>query len=201
VPVVVDLAQSASLLDLDKRLRDLPATAKVRGVFFRLLRDETEKRGLSAVKDLRHVLEGKDVWRLYPARDLMTAYATAASLIDPDPNQGLRVLFHDMGPSYSRTWYGQLFRKFIGSPDPARALRYVERAKERVSNYSTWRLETLGPRHVVLHMFDEYFWIESAQRGGCEGLLDACDVAGEVRAELDGPYNGALDIQWSPRKR
>jgi len=198
VPVVVDLARSASQLDLEKRLRDLPATAMVRGIFFRLLKDETEKRGISAVEELKRVLVGKDVWRLYPARELMVAYATAASLVDPDPNQGLRSLFHDMGPSYSRTWYGQLFRKFLGSPDPGRAIRYIERAKERVSNYSTWRVETLGPRHVVLHMFNEYFWIESAQRGGCEGLLQACDVSGEVRPELDGPYNGALDVRWEP---
>jgi uncharacterized protein (TIGR02265 family) len=199
MPIVVDLARSSSQLDLEQRLRDLPSTAMVRGIFFRLLGDETQKRGISAVKEVRELLEGKDVWRLYPARELMIAYATAASMIDPDPNHGLRALFHGIAPSYAKTWYGQLFRKFLGTPDPARALRYIERAKERVSNYSTWRLETLGPRHVVLHMFDEYFWIESAQRGGCEGLLQACEVAGEVRAELDSPYSGALDIQWNAR--
>jgi uncharacterized protein (TIGR02265 family) len=199
VPVVVDVAKSVSRLDLEQRLRDLPSTAKVRGIFFRLLKDEVEKRGLSSLKELRGSLEKKDVWRLYPARELMIAYATTASLIDPDPNQGLRTLFHDMAPSYSKTWYGQLFRKFLGAPDPARALRYIEAAKERVANYTTWRVETIGPRHAVLHMFDEYFWIESAQLGGCEGLLEACDVVGEVRAELDGPYSGALDIQWKPK--
>jgi uncharacterized protein (TIGR02265 family) len=199
MPIVVDLRQATSRLDLEQRLRDLPATAMVRGIFFRLLKDETQKRGLASVDELRKLLDRRDVWRLYPARELMSAYATAASLIDPDPNEGLRTLFHDMAPSYGGTWYGQLFRKFLGTPDPARALRYIERAKERVSNYSTWRLETVGPRHVVLHMFDEYFWIESAQRGGCEGLLRACDVQGTVRAELDSPYAGALDIQWTPR--
>jgi uncharacterized protein (TIGR02265 family) len=201
MPGVVDLAQATSELDLEQRLRDLPSTAMVRGVFFRLLKDETEKRGISAVEELRRLLGGRDVWRLYPARELMIAYATAASLIDPDPNEGLRALWRSVAPGYARTWYGQLFRKFLGSPDPGRAMRYIERAKERVSNYSTWRVETVGPHHVVMHMFNEYFWIESAQRGGCEGLLEACDVAGEVRAELDGPYNGALDIRWKPAER
>jgi uncharacterized protein (TIGR02265 family) len=196
---IVDLTQATSQLDLERRLRDLPSSAMVRGVFFRLLKDEADKRGISSVKELRTVLRGKDVWRFYPARELMIGYATAASIIDPDPNQGLRALFHGIAPSYARTWYGQLFRKFLGNPDPARALRYIERAKERVSNYSTWRIETIGPRHIAVHMFDEYFWIESAQRGGCEGLLDSCDVTGNVRAELDSPYSGALVIQWKPR--
>jgi hypothetical protein len=28
-------------------------------------------------------------------------------------------------------------------------------------------------------------------------MLDACDVQGEVKVELDTPYSGALDIQWT----
>jgi uncharacterized protein (TIGR02265 family) len=191
---VVD--NTASPLDLEQRLRDLPSTAMVRGIFFKLLRDDVDRRGLGGHVELRRLLSGKDAWRLYPARELMIGYATAAPLIDVDPHNGLRKLFYGMAPSYAHTWYGQLFRKFLGPTDPARALRYIERAKERVSNYSTWRVETIGPGHVVLHLFDEYFWIESAQRGGCEGMLDACGVHGEVKVELDTPYSGALDIQW-----
>lgn len=200
MPLVVDLAQSMALLGVEQRLSDMPASAMVRGIFFRLLKDDTEKRGIGAVEDLRALLRGRDVWRMYPARELMMAYAITASLIDANPHEGLRALFRGMASSYSQTWYGQLFRKVLGTPDPARAIRYVERARERISNYATWRLETVGPCHMVLHMIDEYFWIESAQRGGSEGVLDACEVSGEVRAELDGPYTGALDIQWTPRR-
>jgi uncharacterized protein (TIGR02265 family) len=196
VPVVVDLARSAAQLDLEQRLRDLPPTAMVRGIFFRLLKDAAAERGLAGVDALERLLDGKLAWRFYPARDLMIAYATVASTVDPDPHEGLRTIFRGMAPSYARTWYGRWFQKLLIGPDPTRAISYVERAKERVSNYSTWKLEMLRPRHVVLHMFDEYFWIESAQRGGAEAVLDACGVEGEVRAELDSPYRGALDIRW-----
>ena len=201
MPVVVNQTPLTVQLDLTQRLTDLPASAMVRGVFFRLLKDDALKRGLGTVRELNDQLRERDGFRLYPARELMKAYATAASLIDPDPDQGLRTLFSGMAPSYATTWYGQLFRKVLGISDPARALRYIERARERVSNYGRWRLETVGPRHVVLHMFDEYFWIDSAQRGGCEGLLRSCGVVGEVRPELDSPYRGALDIQWDVDKR
>jgi uncharacterized protein (TIGR02265 family) len=200
MPTVIDLPGSMSKLGLEQRLRDLPSTAMVRGIFFRLLRDEAEKRGIAAVGELPRLLRGKDVWRLYPARELMIAYATTAPLVHVDPDEGLRALFRAQASSYAETWYGRLFRKFLGLPDPEKAIRYIERANERISNYSTWRLETVGTRHVVLHMFNEYFWIESAQRGGSEGVLDACEVEGEVNVELDDPYNGALDIQWRPRK-
>ena len=194
--VVVNQAPAAVGLDLTQRLSDVPASAMIRGVFFRLLKDEATKRGLSTVRDLNEKLRERDGFRFYPARELMKAYATAASLIDPDPEQGLRTLFLDMAPSYAKTLYGHQFRKLLGNPDPARALRYLERARERVANYGSWRLETIGPRHVVLHMFDEYLWIDSAQRGAVEGLLAACHVVGEIRIELDSPYRGAVDIRW-----
>jgi uncharacterized protein (TIGR02265 family) len=197
---VVTQVRSAPELDLEQRLRDLPPSAAVRGVFFWLLREEVGKRGLGANRELADMLRAKEVFRLYPAADLLKAYATAASLIEHDPNEGLRKLFSSMAPSYAKTWYGQLFSKFVGQ-DPGRALGYVERARERVANYGSWRLEIVEPRHVVLHMFDEYCWIESAQRGGCEALLEMCRVDGEVNVELDGPYRGALDIRWTPRNR
>ena len=76
---------------------------------------------------------------------------------------------------------------------------WLERTREHVANYGHWRLERRSPTHAILHRFDEYLWIEAAQRGGCEGLLTACGIRGEVHAELDDDYNGRLDIRWTPR--
>ena len=184
--------------DLERRLSDLPRSAMVRGVFFSMLRDEAVRRGLLSVRELAEILRKRDAWRMYPAPELMTAYATAAAFLHRDPNEGLRVLFASMPTAYVKTWYGGIFRKFLLG-DPARALRYVEKTREQLASYGTWRLESMGPRHAVFHMSDEFFWIESAQRGGCEGLLDICRVDGEVRATLDGPYRGTLDITWRPK--
>jgi hypothetical protein len=57
-----------------------------------------------------------------------------------------------------------------------------------------------GPGNAVLHMFDEYTWIEGAHRGGCEGLLIACGVEGSVEADLDSRFNGRLHVRWRSRK-
>ena len=90
MPKVIDLATSMAKLGLEQRLRDLPSTAMVRGIFFRLLKDEVDKRGIGTFDELPRLLRGKDVWRLYPARELMMAYATTAPLIHSDPEEGLR---------------------------------------------------------------------------------------------------------------
>ncbi|MET0591353.1 MAG: DUF2378 family protein [Polyangiaceae bacterium] len=192
------LNRESPSIDLARRLRDLPRSAMVRGVFFSMLRDEVERRALLSVRELAEILRNRDAWRLYPASELMTAYATTATLLHRDPNEGLRILFASMPASYVKTWYGGIFRKFLLG-EPERALRYVEKAREQLASYGTWRLETMGPRHVVFQMTDEFFWIDTAQRGGCEGLLEICGVEGEVRATLDGRYRGALDITWRPK--
>ena len=63
-------------------------------------------------------------------------------------------------------------------------------------NYGFWRVEHRGRHHVVLHMFNEYTWIDPWHRGGCEGLLGSCAVDGDVEVELDGPFEGRLHVRW-----
>src|SRR5262249_1434588 len=134
-------------------------------------------------------------YRLYPARNLLVAYAMAGALVHDDASQGIRAIFSDIADPFSRSWYGRAFADFLGF-DPASALQWLERSHDHVTNFGRWRLERRGPGHAVLHMFDEYFWIETAHRGGCEGMLRACGVVGEVNVELDGPFRGRLDVRW-----
>jgi hypothetical protein len=78
------------------------------------------------------------------------------------------------------------------------ALVWIERSRDHMANYGRWRLEARSPEHVILHLFDEYIWIEGHQ-GGCEGLLAACGTEGEVIAESDSPFQGRLRVRWQRR--
>lgn len=193
--VRVDLADVMADLDLERRLRDVPDTARTRGVFFNLIQYELNRRGLVLPSKIRPA-GGWKSYAYYPTRSLLTAYATAGALVDPSPLQGVRLIFHGTARYYANTWFGRVFQRFI-KPDPTDALYWIERSREHVANYGRWRIESRGLGKAVVHMFDEYFWIEAAQRGGCEGLLEACGVQGEVTAELDGPFDGRLLVQWS----
>jgi uncharacterized protein (TIGR02265 family) len=195
--VTVDLSDAAARLDLERRLEQTPATAMTRGVFFNLIEHELSRHRLvlpSAVKPPR----GWRSYSFYPVRSLLTVFATAGALLDQDPLEGVRRIFRGGAQYVSSTWYGKAFQRFL-KPDPTAALYWIERSREHMANYGRWRIESRAPGRAVIHMFDEYLWIDSAQRGGCEGLLHACGVEGEVVAVLDDQFNGRLFVSWSIR--
>jgi uncharacterized protein (TIGR02265 family) len=192
-------AATSSDLDLEERLRQLPESAQIRGIFFRLLEQDLAKRGLkeSASWGWEKVLgEQPRSYRLYPMRPLLVAYADAGALVSPERGEGLRDIFRRNCLPYAESWFGQGLKRFL-QPDLLRALRWIEKCRDHFCDYGRWRLESDAPGRATLHMVDEYLWIEWAHRGGCEGLLDACGVVGEVTAELDGPFEGRLQIRWS----
>jgi uncharacterized protein (TIGR02265 family) len=195
--VSVDLDRAARVLDLERRLESVPATALIRGIYFRQIEDELRARGLVMNSDWSTVRRPR-IHALYGLRDYLRSAATAAALISPDPREGLRQLFYGSATYCTRTWFGRVFLRFL-KPDPAAAMDWLERCRDFMVNYGHWRLERRGPEHLVLHMFDEYIWIDSMHVGGCEGLLAACGVDGTVRAELDGPFHGRLKVRWSLR--
>jgi uncharacterized protein (TIGR02265 family) len=197
--VSVDLSRAGANLHLDRRLREVPASARIRGIFFAMLRDGLRRRGLLSIPDVKRFVDaGHRSYRFYTAHEVMEAYALGGALVHADPREGIRELFSENVSYFTRTWYGEAMARFL-KPDPTGALAWLERTREHVANYGRWRLERRSPTHAILHMFDEYFWIEAAQRGGCEGLLTACGLRGEVHAELDDDYNGRLDIRWAQR--
>jgi uncharacterized protein (TIGR02265 family) len=170
-------------------------------VFFNLLRDELKRRGLLGMRELRPIFDTpRRSWELYPARDLIEAYGIAGVIIEPDPLEGVRVLFSGAASYFASTWYGRAFARYL-RPDPAAAFDWIERSREHAANYGRWRVEHRGDGHAVIHMIDEYFWIDAAQRGGCEGTLAACGVKGSVEVELDSAYVGRLDVRWEPRPK
>jgi uncharacterized protein (TIGR02265 family) len=199
--VSIDFARAAADLRLEKRLHDVPTAARMRGIFFAMLRDGLDRRNLIVVPEVRRLLsETHKSYRFYPVSDFLEAYAVGGALVNSDPREGIRELFSENVRYFASTWYGNALARFL-KPDPTAALAWLERSREHVANYGKWRLERRGPSHIILHMFDEYFWIDSAHRGGCEGLLAACGVSGEVHAELDDDYNGRLHIRWDVRQR
>jgi uncharacterized protein (TIGR02265 family) len=193
----VDVQAARAELDLDRRLREVPSFALVRGVFFHMIGDHLKRRGLGSFAR-KIVGEHRKLHVLYPVSELLVAFAEAAPLVATNGPDGVRQLFSGGSRYFAQTWFGKAFSRFI-RPDPASALQWLEHARGHFCNYGYWRVEHVEPGHSVLHMFDEYIWIESAHRGGCEGLLAACGVEGTVEASLDTPFRGRLDVRWRVR--
>jgi uncharacterized protein (TIGR02265 family) len=200
VSVIASLPKAAAELGLTERLRGVPETAKIRGVFFRLLEDELGRRGLRGWPRWVEILgEQPRSYRLYPVPHLLVAFAEGAAMVSTDTLAGLRELGGGLSLPFSESWYGRAWRQFL-KPDPLGALQWLERCRDHVCAYGQWRVESRGPGHAVIHMIDEYFWIDPFHQAGCEGMLRACGVVGTVTPELDSPFCGRLDIRWTPAR-
>jgi uncharacterized protein (TIGR02265 family) len=191
----VDLEEAFDAVHLHERLESVPREAAIRGVFFEMIESALRRHGLATSSLWAPQKKRRRIFQLYSMHEYLPAFATAAALIDSDPIVGMREIYSDGARFFATTWFGRALREFI-RPDPTPALRWIERSHEHFVNYGGWRLELRGAGHAVLHMFDEYVWIEGAHLGGCEGLLLACGVRGTVTHELDAPFAGRLDIRW-----
>jgi hypothetical protein len=78
-------------------------------------------------------------------------------------------------------------------------MRWLEAQRDLFFNYGGLRVERCDDRYFLVHYFDEYIWIESAHRGGLEGLVDACNATATTEAELDAPFSGRIHVRWQPR--
>jgi uncharacterized protein (TIGR02265 family) len=193
------LPAAAEQLELERRLSATPPSACVRGVFFNMITDHLKRSGrYDAARRALGPRARRRIHLLYPVSDFLVESALAAPFIHEDPDEAMRQMWAGAAVYFATTWLGRAFQRFI-RPDPASALDWIENGREHSCNYGQWRCEHVERNHVVLHMFDEYIWIGSAHRGGCEGLLAACGVKGEVTASAESLFRGRLDVRWQLR--
>lgn len=196
----LDMVRARSTLGLGERLSATPPTAQVRGFLFKMTHDAVERRGRAATALYRHHAPSGGRWffRMYSAREYIEDLATAAAIIAPeDPASAVRSIW---APA---TGYAPLFdaRRFLAllGADVTGVVRWLEDHRHFFANYGRWRMEARTRTYFVMHYFDECIWIDTAHRGGMEGLLEACGVQGNVEADLDTPFSGRLHVRWQDR--
>ncbi len=136
----------------------------------------------------------------YPLREYLEELALAAAIVDPsNPHEGMRLIWRGATSMYLETPFGRSLVRLL-KPNPVRYLRWLAEHREHFCNYGRWTVIAEVEGHAIIDMRDEYIWLESAHRGGAEGLLAACGVRGTVEAELSSPYSGRLQLRWQPHR-
>lgn len=198
--LTVDLDRARAELELDSRLARVAATAALRGVWFTTIGDAVGRAGPGAVAAFQHLARPKSRWffRLYPLAEYLEEIAVAAAILAPeDARAGVAAIWRH-NHEYSGFLHPNTFMRLL-RPDPVEPLRWLVRHHDHFANFGAFRLQERGPGDVVMHLENEYIWIDAAHRAGCEAMIAACGVEGEVRCELDDDFNGRLYIKWTPR--
>jgi uncharacterized protein (TIGR02265 family) len=197
----VDLERARAELDLDSRLDRIRADACLRGVWFRMIADAVSHAGAGTVAAFQHLAPASSRWffKLYPLADYLEEMAIAVALLFPDDaRRGVETIWRE-APKYSGFLHPNTFIRLL-RPEPVEPMRWLVKNHDHFANFGAFRLEERGRGHAVMHLQDEYIWIDAAHKGDCEGVLDACGVDGEVKVELDDDFNGRLIVRWEPRQ-
>lgn len=197
-PLTVDLGPGFAALGAERRVRDTPPGAHIRGLFFRLAEQALAARSRELVRVWRAAAGARSRWpfNMYSARDFIREQAVAAVLLNPaDPGAALREMWRGT-PALSPLIRAERFMKHLLGRDPMRALTWLERHRRMMCDYGDWWVVPTGTRGAVFHYHDEYTWIEHCHVGGVEGTLVRCGVSPSVTVELDSPYRGKLVIRW-----
>lgn len=195
----VDFEQTRETLGLPDRIASVPADAAVRGVWFSMHSKYVSRLGKGESEALKSAVQkrARIPFRMYPLTEYLEELAVAAAIVDPtDPAQGLRNIWRGAAPTYLATPFGRSLLSLLGL-EPGRYMRWLSTHRDHFCTYGTWWLEEHGPGYVTMEIVDEYIWIESAHRGGAEGVLRTFGVEGSVEPELVSPYSGRLHIRWS----
>ena len=183
--------------DLEVRLRSVPASAQLRGLYFKNTIAVMKKANLlEAYSELYP--ETYSAVRWYPVSDFLERLAVAGALLEsPEKvHQGMLLIGRHNATAFAKSLLGQTVLKLL-SRDPQKILKQACAGRRQSCRYGRWEVEFPEPNKAVMHMFEEYLWIESNVLGAAQGTLEGTDRTFEVRFELDSNFQGRHILTWS----
>lgn len=183
--------------DLEQRLKDIPPSARARGVWVRPFEGALSPRR-GAYERYLEICDGTAspmAW--HPLGQIVTRVAVAAALIKTpsELQQTMREVSRAQAVQFSESLLGRVLLRLL-SPDPKRALQQGAAARRQGANYGRWDYDFDTPGRCVITHRDEYLWLDSQVLGSAEGTFDAIRVPATIRQRLVDAYNGVTEISW-----
>jgi uncharacterized protein (TIGR02265 family) len=182
--------------DLEQRLPLVPASAKLRGLYF--------KNTVAVVREadrLEHFLEiypeSYSAVRWYPVSEFLERLAVAGALLKGPENVhlGMRAIGRHNARAFADSLLGKALIRLLDR-DPVRLLKQASSGRRQSCKYGRWELTFDRPGRAVMQMHEEYLWIESYVLGAAEGTMEATGRDVTVSYELDSQFSGRHLLEW-----
>jgi uncharacterized protein (TIGR02265 family) len=183
--------------DLDARLKSVPASAQLRGLYFKNTIAVMKKENL--LDEYSGLFpETYSAVRWYPVSDFLQRLAVAGALLEGPENvhHGMLQIGRHNAAAFAKSLLGQTVLKLL-SRDPQKILKQACAGRRQSCRYGRWEVEFPEPNMAVMHMFEEYLWIESNVLGAAEGTLEGTGCTFDVRYEVDSAFQGRHILKWS----
>lgn len=183
--------------DLSTRLRDIPPSAQVRGLYM---------VGMEHTVRLHHRLDEYHAWfgprtfsplRYYDATEYVIRAAVAAALLSGRAaiDEGLEELGRGNTRAIRDSLLGTVLLRLL-SPDPRLLLRQGIASQRQSCTYARWTLEFPSTRSAIMHFEGEYAWIESLLVGAAKGSFELIDLPVHISVRLHDRYRGEHHLSW-----
>jgi uncharacterized protein (TIGR02265 family) len=197
----VKLARALDLVgahcDLEQRLRDIPPSARARGIWVRTFENALGRRSGAMDQYLAIFESAASPLGWEPLGEVVARLAVAGAIYTSprEVREGLRLLARTQAVSFADSLLGRTLIRLL-APDPVRVLQQGAAARRQTCNYGSWEHDFSTPGRAIVTHRDEYGWLDSQVLGSAEGTLDAIKVRAEIAQRLDDPYNGVTVITW-----
>jgi uncharacterized protein (TIGR02265 family) len=191
------LAYVKDYCDIERRLRAVPPSARVRGMGFGVFREAARRADQESLYD--ELTRGARFKALhaYPLGEYLVLLALAGALVAGREQvlQGIFEVSRHNARAYADSLLGRTLIRLLAH-DPVRLSEQGLAMRRHVSLYGHWELLRRGPRELEMCYRDEYIWIEHALAGAAQGTFEACGLHPQIETRLDEAYNGATIIRW-----
>jgi len=187
----------ATHCDLVDRLKVVPPSAQVRGLYLNSLDTILQRADRSA---LYREYFGGERWspiRMYPLRDYMIRLAVAGAALRSAErvHEGMHDVWRTNATTFAQSLLGRTMLRLL-SHDPVRLTEQGLAARRQTFHYGHWEIVRHGPRSIEMVYREEYIWIESAIAGGAVGAFEACGIEATLKTKLLNRFDGSTTITW-----
>ena len=186
----------AAHCDIEERIKLVPPTARVRGVLFRSIHSQLEKRGLVEAYQ-EYFGDKRAAIPFYPLTDYLLRLAVAGALVATPArlHEGMFEISKDNADQFVDSVLGRALLRLLAR-DPVRLTEQGLAARRQMTAYGHWSIVRHGERSIEMVYEDEYLWIESAVAGSAVGTFEACGLTPRIETRLVDRFNGSTRIEW-----
>jgi uncharacterized protein (TIGR02265 family) len=183
--------------DIVERLRDVPPSARVRGLYFKSVGNVLREFGKLAAFEEYFPAERHSSLTFYPLADYLLRLAVAGALTRTpgELHEGIREITRQNSTAFASSLLGRVLIRILDR-DPIRLTEQGLAARRQSTTYGGWQLVRRGPSQIEVIYRGEYLWIESAIAGAAMGTFESCRVRPRLETTLIDKYNGATSISW-----
>jgi uncharacterized protein (TIGR02265 family) len=183
--------------DIVERLRVVPPSAQLRGVWIRNVEKQVERVGAMPAYREYFPHDRYSALSYYPMADFLVRLACAGALVtSPERvHDGMFLITKGNAESFMETILGRIMLRVL-SRDPVRLLEQGMAARRQTFSYGHWEIRRHSDREVEVMYENEYWWIESGVAGAAVGTLEACNIAAKTETKLTDRFNGSTFFRW-----